>query len=50
MKPMSYSNATDLQHRLNYRDKSYSGCPAKGGRGDGAYIEQFDNKYYAAIK
>ena len=49
MKPMSYSNAIDLQTRLTYRDKSF-GSPTKGGRGDGAYIEQFDNKYYDAIK
>lgn len=49
MKPMSYSNATDLQTRLTYRDKSY-GSPMKGPRGDGAYIETFDNKYYDAIK
>ena len=48
MKPMSYSNAIDLQTRITYQDKN-TGNPSKGGRADGGYIEQFDNKYYEAI-
>lgn len=39
-KPMSYSNAIDVNNRISYREGMYN---------NSGYFEQFDNKYYNAI-
>ena len=44
LKPMSYSNAVDLEPRISYRQVNQN----LRGHKD-IYFEQFDNKYFDAI-